>query len=105
MKSTLRAKQEEFALAISELILWAGQRGIAVSIGDVFRDPRVHGKMGEDKGYGNRNSCHKLKLAADLNLLNDADHVTLHDHWDTLGGAQRIAGDMNHYSFGWQGMR
>ncbi len=105
MKSVLREKQEAFAVALAKLILFADSKGIEVSIGDVFRDPRLHGKLGEAGGYGHKNSCHKLKLAADLNLLNEKDHELLHDHWDSIGGAARIAGDMNHYSWGWQGMR
>lgn len=105
MKSSLREKQEEFAVALAKLILFAESRGIQMSIGDVFRDPRLHGKLGEPGGYGHKNSCHKLKLAADLNLLNEKDHEALHDHWDILGGSARIPGDINHYSFEWQGMR
>lgn len=105
MKSSLREKQEEFSLALAELILFAASKQIYVSIGDVYRDPRVHGKLGEAKGYGHKNSCHKIKLAADLNLLNEKDHEVLHDFWDAHGGSERIPGDMNHYSFEWQGMR
>lgn len=105
MKSSLREKQEDFAIAMAKLILFAASKRIPVSIGDVYRDPRVHGKLGEAMGYGHKNSCHKLKLAADLNVLNEKDHEALHDFWDTIGGSARIAGDMNHYSFEWQGMR
>ena len=90
---------------LANLILYAASKGIFVSIGDVFRDPRLHGKLGESKGYGHKNSCHKLKLAADLNTMDDKDHSTLHDYWEAHGGAVRIAGDMNHYSLEWQGMR
>jgi len=105
MKSALRLKQEQFAVMISRLILWAHENGIAVSMGDAFRDPRLHGKIGEAKGYGHRNSCHKLKLAQDLNAVNAVDHVIMHDKWDLMGGAERILADMNHYSIEWQGMR
>ena len=31
-------------------------------------------------------------------------HEQLHDIWDIMGGARRIHGDMNHYSFEWQGV-
>ena len=102
---SLRTEQERFAVALATLILEADKLGIKMSIGDVFRDPRLHGHIGESKGYGHRNSCHKLKLAADLNLVNANDHKKLHDIWDTMGGAPRILNDMNHYSFEWQGMR
>jgi hypothetical protein len=102
---SLRKEQEKFAVALAKLILEADKLGIKMSIGDVFRDPRLHGHVGESKGYGHRSSCHKLKLAADLNLINSTDHKILHDIWDTLGGSTRIPHDMNHYSFEWQGMR
>jgi hypothetical protein len=102
---SLRTEQERFAVALATLILEADKLGIKMSIGDVFRDPRLHGQVGEAKGYGHSRSCHKLKLAADLNLINPKDHETLHDIWDTLGGSPRIPNDMNHYSFEWQGMR
>lgn len=105
MKSTLRLKQEQFSVEIAKLIIWASENGINASIGDAFRDPRVHGQIGESKGYGHKNSCHKLKLAVDLNLDNVADHSRLHDQWDKQGGAERIPADLNHYSFSWQGMR
>ena len=39
--------------------------GYEVTLGDTFRAPRVFGAMGERKGYGHKNSCHKLKLAID----------------------------------------
>lgn len=105
MKSKLREKQEEFAIVLADLILYAASEGVFVSIGDVFRDPRLHGQVGEARGYGHRNSCHKLKLAADLNVINPKDHEKLHDYWDAQGGAPRIPHDMNHYSFEWEGMR
>ena len=105
MKSSIRLKQEQFAIAIAQLILHADSLGIGVSFGDAYRDPRLHGEMGVQKGYGNKNSCHKARLAVDLNLVDPADHVRLHDYWDKLGGSKRIDNDMNHYSFEWQGIR
>lgn len=102
MKS-LGPYQEEFAYKISLLIVWAWENGIKVRKLDAFRDERLHGKWGEKKGYGAANSVHKLKLAQDLYTANEADHIRLHDKWDELGGAKRIPGDMNHYSFEWNG--
>ena len=59
---------------------------------------------------GDEDSVHKLALAEDMNLYIDGKwiedntgHDVLHDFWDMLGGASRILGDMNHYSFKWQG--
>lgn len=101
----LGAYQEEFAYKISLLIVWAHENGIKVRKKDAFRDERLHGRWGEKKGYGAATSVHKLSLAQDLYTKNDADHVKLHDKWDSMGGAKRIADDMNHYSFEWNGSR
>jgi len=64
---------------------------------------------------GAKYSVHKLKLAYDINLslapshderprlltgkAAEAAHNKIHDYWDTIGGAKRIQGDLNHYSF------
>jgi hypothetical protein len=101
----LRQKQEEFAIAVSKLISFADWSEIGVTFGDAYRDPRLHGSIGEQKGYGHKNSCHKLRLAIDLNVIDPKSHVALHDYWDTIGGAKRIEGDFNHYSMEWEGMR
>ena len=89
--------------------------GYEIRGGDLFRDPRVHGLTGEDKGYGHKNSCHKLKLAIDLYLTRDGvylkgehanqAHSEIHDWWDDHGGARRISGDLNHYSLEHNGFR
>lgn len=122
MKSALRLKQEEFTVAIAKLILAARypglidyinrgievcdeSKGITLSFGDAYRDPRVFGEVGTYKGYGQERSCHKSRLAVDFNTLKASDHETLHDIWDGLGGSKRIASDANHFSFEWQGMR
>lgn len=103
--SALRTKQEEFTVAIGKLIAAATEAGITLSFGDAYRDPRLHGEVGVKAGYGAAKSCHKSRLAVDLNTLSETDHEKLHDVWDGLGGSKRIADDMNHYSFEWQGMR
>ena len=115
MVMTLGTKQEHFTKALPLLILYAQYHGYGVRMGDVFRDPRLHGQIGEKKGYGHKNSCHKLKLAADLYLSKNGKYLTgsdaedahefLHDFWDMLGGAERIPHDLNHYSFEHEGMR
>lgn len=67
----------------------------------------------DDCPIGHPNSTHKAGLAADI-LLYDRDfnwlpdpenYVLLHDFWDTLGGAERIANDMNHFSIEHNGVR
>jgi len=105
-------KQAQFATAIGRLLVWcADNNHTTVTFGDAYRDPRLHGAMGEKKAYGAANSVHKLRLAVDLNLIingklaQPADYAPLHDYWDTLGGAERIANDMNHFSFEHNGFR
>lgn len=97
----LRELQEEHAVRISRLILWAHEEGISLAKGDAFRDPRVHGDFGVKRAYGHRYSCHKLKLADDLYINDETLHVKMHDKWDELGGAPRLEKDMNHYSSGY----
>ena len=112
---TLGEKQELFSRMEPLLFLFAQFLGYEIRGGDAFRDPRVHGEFGEAGGYGRKYSCHKLKLARDLNITKDGvylkgaaaqeAHEKLHDFWDLLGGAPRIHGDMNHYSVEHNGYR
>ena len=109
---SLRNKQSRFALNIAFLILEAERLGYEVTFGDAFRDPRLHGNMGEKKGYSHANSTHKNRLAIDLNLfiagkyITDATgHKELHGFWvDKCGGAPMIEGDPNHYSYEHRGV-
>jgi len=106
---SLGRTQEDFTYALGKLIVWAyEEQEVRLRTGDMFRDPRAHGKWGEKKGYGTANSVHKQKLACDLNLfingewITDSQHPTwktLHGHWETLGGAKMIPNDANHFSF------
>lgn len=104
-------KQAQFATAIGRLLVWCAENNHTVTFGDAYRDPRLHGAMGEKKAYGKADSVHKLRLAVDLNLIingklaQPVDYAPLHDYWDTLGGAKRIASDMNHFSFEHNGLR
>lgn len=91
---TLRQKQSRFAMLVSLLIDQALRMGYEVTLGDAYRDPRTHGEMGSFKGYGNASSCHKLRLAIDLNLFKDGkflsggeDHKALGEWWESQGGA------------------
>ena len=97
-------KQNKFAGMVAQLIIFAQQRGYQITFGDAFRDPRVT--------YGHKDSLHRERLAVDLNLFKDGfyiatdeAHAPLHDFWDSLGGAERIKGDGNHYSLSYKGMR
>lgn len=110
---SLRKKQSRFALNCAFLVLEAEKMGYEVTEGDSYRDPRLHGEMGVKKGYGHRNSLHKLRLAKDYNLFKDGRYITddeghreLHEWWvETCGGSPMIEGDPNHYSFEHEGVR
>ncbi len=105
----LGAKQELFMRLLPRLIDKAHELGFEIRGGDLFRDSRVHGKLGEKVGYGHKNSGHKNKLAIDLNLtLNGILIVTTEGHrelgewWEKQHELCRWGGrfaDGNHYSF------
>jgi len=107
----LLEKQQRFAVAVANLIVHAHSIGLPVTFGDAYRDPRVHGEWGEKKAYGTANSCHKVRLAVDLNIVIDGKlappqaSAPLHDYWESIGGAQRLEYDMNHFSFQHDGYR
>ena len=112
---TLREKQSRFVFAVSQLIQFAYSRGYEFTLGDGYRDPRLHGEIGVKMGYGHPKSCHKLRLAIDLNLFadvdgdGDLDYVTdtaaykqLGEYWESLHPDARWGGrfeDGNHFSF------
>lgn len=112
---TLRQKQSRFVLAVSQLIQFAYSKGYELTLGDGYRDPRLHGEIGVKMGYGHPKSCHKLRLAIDLNLFadidgdGDLDYVTdtamykqLGEYWESLHPDARWGGrfeDGNHFSF------
>lgn len=101
--SELSNTQHVFAVQFSVLVLQADAIGYNVAFGDGYRDDRC--------AYGHIDSLHKLRLAHDLILkkngivLGEKDHSKLHDVWDGMGGAQRIEGDLNHYSWAWGTVR
>ena len=113
----LGAKQELFSELEAKLILHAISIGFKVRGGDAFRDPRTNGEMGVKKGYGHKNSCHKLKLARDLNLMKNgrlvtstAGHKELGEWWKKQHELCRWGGDFskpdgNHYSLEHNGHR
>lgn len=111
----LGAKQELFARLLPRLIDKAHELGFEVRCGDLYRDRRVHGDFGRKVGYGRAKSCHKLKLAIDLNLFKDGnflqktnDHLELGRWWEEQHELARWGGrfnDGNHYSLEHQGSR
>ena len=110
---TLGQKQKRFARMIPRLIDKAHELGFEVSLGDAYRDPRMFGEMGVKMGYGAANSCHKMRLAIDLNLhkdgvylICDKDHEPLGTWWESQGGVWGGRfGDGNHYSLSHQGFK
>jgi len=103
-------EQNKFATNAALLILKAQEMGYQVSLGDAYRDPRLHGRMGEKKGYGASNSFHKVRMAIDINLFKDGkflssteDHAKLGAWWESIGGTwggNFKNKDGNHYSWG-----
>lgn len=119
----LGKKQELFMRLLPLLINKAHQLGFEIRGGDLFRDSRIHGVfgvgitqhvekilnlIGVNFGYGHKSSCHKLKLAVDLNLTKDgklitktSGHKVLGDWWEKQHLDCRWGGrfnDGNHYS-------
>jgi len=110
---TLSQKQRLFSKMIAELILWAYEQGYEITLGDAYRDPRLHGPLGVKMGYGARNSCHKMRLAVDFNLFKDGvflqtteAHRPLGEKWESMGGSWggRFQ-DGNHYSLEHDGFK
>jgi hypothetical protein len=107
---SLREKQSLFARKVADLILKAEELGFEITLGDAYRDPRLHGAMGEKKGYGASNSFHKQRLAIDINLFKDGKfldsteaHKELGAWWVSQGGTwggNFKNKDGNHYSWG-----
>lgn len=112
---SLGDKQKRFARLIPRLIDEAHCRGFEVTLGDAFRDPRSHGPVGKRIAYGAAYSCHKLRLAIDLNLFKDGkyltaseDHRQLGEWWEKQDPDACWGGrfnDGNHYSFTHEGMK
>ena len=112
---SLRQKQSEFARLVPRLIDKAFELGYEVTLGDAYRDPRVHGPMGHKRSYSHSNSAHKIRLAIDLNLFKDGvflqateDHQPLGEWWEQQHADARWGGrfkDGNHYSFEENGVR
>ena len=104
---SLGNKQRVFTKQVANLILFAYEIGYEMTFGDCYRDDRCD--------YGHKQSLHRSRLAVDLNLFKKGEylqgkgaecgHTLMHDYWDTVGGAERIDKDLNHYSFEHNGIR
>lgn len=112
---TLGQKQRRFAKWVPRLIDKLHELGYECTLGDAYRDPRVHGALGVKLGYGHPKSAHKQKLAIDLNLFKDGvfletteAHQALGEWWEKQGADHRWGGrfqDGNHYSFEHDGVK
>lgn len=110
---TLGQKQRRFTRMVAVLIEYAYSQGFELTFGDAYRDPRLHGVVGEKKGYGHPKSAHKQRLAVDFNLFLDGkfcdgsqDHEQLGRYWESIGGTWGGRfGDGNHYSLEHEGVR
>jgi hypothetical protein len=113
---SLRNLQSVFAALVPRLIDKATEMGYEVTLGDAYRDPRVHGAVGVKQGYGHARSGHKRRLAIDINLFKDGAfleiseaHRPLGEWWEQQHPFARWGGnfkspDGNHYSFEYEGM-
>jgi hypothetical protein len=110
---TLGQRQRRFTRLVGLLIEFAYQRGYELTFGDAYRDPRVHGAVGQRVGYSSANSLHKDRLAVDFNLFRAGryltrteDYAELGEYWESLGG---IWGgrfnDGNHFSLEYGGRK
>jgi hypothetical protein len=105
--SELGDRQRILMRCISRLIDEIHRRGYECTGGDLKRDKRVFGVMGEAKGYGSPSSNHKLGCAIDINLFIDGeylqmteDHRPFGEYWESLDPQCRWGGrfqDGNHY--------
>ena len=108
---SLGQKQRRFTIMIAGLINYAYSIGYELTVGDAFRDSRVFGAVGENKGYGRSKSNHKIRLACDFNLFlggkfldKSSDHEPLGIWWESIGGSWGGRyGDGNHYSIAHDG--
>lgn len=112
---TLGQKQRLFTKLVAQLIQYAYAQGYELTLGDAYRDPRVHGDVGVKKSYSSANSVHKQRLAIDLNLFKDGQYLTtteahkpLGQFWKSLHPLCRWGGDFstpdgNHYSMTHEG--
>lgn len=110
-----RQQQTEFARLIPRLIDQAFLLGYECTLGDAYRDPRVHGEVGVKMGYGHRSSAHKTRCALDLLLFKDGKYLTstedyreLGEWWEQQHPQARWGGrfaDGNHFSFEVNGVK
>ena len=99
------------------VLLKLDELGLEATFGDAYRDPRAFGALGQSKDgvYGAKYSCHKSRLALDLNLFRGGvyldrtdDHQALGAWWEQQHELNCWGGrfnDGNHYSMTHDGMK
>lgn len=112
---TISQKQRKFARLIPRLLDYIHEQGYECTLGDAYRDERVHGAFGVKVGYGHPRSGHKRRLALDLNLFKDGEylegteaHRQFGEFWKILDPDCRWGGDFadgNHYSIEHEGVK
>jgi hypothetical protein len=83
----LSEKQQQFTRCLAKLVTYAYEQGYGLTLGDAYRDPRVHGTFGTQEAYGSKHSMHKMRLAQDYNLFVCGRYIddSSHPAWDELG--------------------
>ena len=114
-KMKLGDKQKLFMKLLPRLLDYIHELGYEATLGDGYRDPRSHGKLGAKGPYGNKFSCHKIRLAIDINLFKDGvyltkteDHQPIGEWWEKQHPMCCWGGrfdDGNHYSVTHEGMK
>lgn len=112
---TLSQVQRQFARLLPRLLDYIHECGYECTLGDAFRDERVHGAFGVKLGYGHPKSGHKRRLAIDLNLFLNGEylegteaHREFGEWWKQQHPRARWGGDFNdgnHYSFEFEGVK
>ncbi len=112
---SLSKEQRKFTKLVGQLINHAYVMGYELTLGDAYRDPRVHGEVGEKKSYSSGNSLHKSRLAIDFNLFVDNEYISngnhpaykeLGEYWELIGGTWGGRfNDANHFSLEYQGRK
>lgn len=110
---TLGQKQRRFTRMIATLIEFIYSNNYEATFGDAYRDPRVHGRLGTRIGYGAARSCHKMRLAVDLNLFKDGvylqdteQYTEAGEYWESIGGTWGGRfNDGNHFSLEHEGVK
>lgn len=113
---SLGDRQKLLCQLLPKLLTYIYAQGYSATLGDAFRDKRVHGAYGEKASYAARKSLHKLRLAIDLNLFDShgrylrdtPEYAFAGNFWMPLhplcewGGAGE-RNDGNHFSVRWEG--